>query len=78
MLLKTIIRISYIIGKRSIKPKARTVRTLATRFVPYVIDSGGDIHNLKEIADKLIISETVTLFIQIVTVVINLSRLKKF
>lgn len=77
MLLKTIIRISYIIGKRSIKPKARTVRTLATRFVPYVIDSGGDIHNLREIADKLVISETVTLFIQILTVAINLSRLKK-
>jgi hypothetical protein len=77
MLLKNIIRISYIIGKRSIKPKARTVRTLATRFVPYVIDSGGDIHNLKEIVDKLVISETATLFIQILTVVINLSRLKK-
>ena len=72
-----IARVSYIIGKRSVRLRTSKFRTASTRFIPYMVDivnsDDYSINSLEYFLDTIAKAEAITLVVQIATIVYNLS-----
>ena len=73
-----IVRVSYIIGKRTVRLRTNKFRTASTRFIPYVVDivNSNDytINNFEFFVDTITKAELITLAVQVATVIYNLKK----
>jgi hypothetical protein len=73
-----IVRVSYIIGKRTVRLRTNKFRTASTRFIPYVVDivNSNDytINNFEFFVDTIAKAELITLAVQVATVIYNLKK----
>jgi hypothetical protein len=80
MKLNRVARVSYVIGKRTIKLRTNKFRTASTRFIPYCVDliNSNDFspHHIEYYIDTIAKAEAITLVVQIASVLINMN-LKK-
>ena len=73
-----IVRVSYIIGKRTVRLRTNKFRTASTRFIPYVVDivNSNDytINNFEFFVYTIAKAELITLAVQVATVIYNLKK----
>jgi hypothetical protein len=75
MSLNRLARVSYIVGKRTIKLRTNKFRTASTRFIPYCVDlvNSHDFstQHIEYYLDTIAKAEAITLAVQIATIVYN-------
>jgi len=80
MKLNRVARVSYVIGKRTIKLRTNKFRTASTRFIPYCVDliNSNDFspQHIEYYIDTIAKAEAIRLAVQIASVLINMN-LKK-